>query len=97
MAGEDKVPLPRHLLRDAILFGLIATIPVGFIAAISATSKDRKMTITVTLKNGTVVTFTACSDYTNDGKVVHIVGTDVDGQVVTMDYNWDSVLSVRVQ
>lgn len=85
------------LFRTAFLCGFLATLPAAVVAVAHAPPPHRTMTITVTLKSGAVHTYTACSDYSNDRRIVRLVGVDADGVAVTMEYNLDSVESVRIQ
>jgi hypothetical protein len=86
---------PIRLVLSAFICGFIATVPAGVVAA-NHLNPD-PMTITVTFLDGTVATFTHCTDYRNDGGVLHLRGQDQDGHVVTMEYNWTTVASVRIQ
>lgn len=53
------------------------------------------MTIIVTFTDGSTATFTSCSGYTNDGKVVHFSGQkNGDTKVKTWDLNFAMVKSV---
>lgn len=56
------------------------------------------MTITVTYMSGTVETYTSCSSYTNDGKVVKFVGK-LSGESVsaTWEINWSSIKKIRLE
>jgi uncharacterized OsmC-like protein len=84
------------LSRDAILFGLLACIPVTLLAITAAQlQRFNSMKITVTYDSGTTEVYTSCSNYSNFGVVVTFTGTDASGAVREWEINWAKVKKIE--
>lgn len=74
------------------MFGLLSLAPLAALKmATTALQQPEIMTIIITFTSGDQVTYTGCSDYTNDGVVVRFkVGN------VLHEINWATVQEITI-
>jgi hypothetical protein len=83
------------MLSEALLFGALALVPLGFVLLAIETRKPvMKVTIYYTDPPGGTEVYTNVTHYSNDGKVVKLTGKNAAGEVVTVEFNWASIRKV---
>lgn len=89
------IPGSLRMLSEALLFGAVALVPLGFVSLALETRKPTmKVTIYYNTPLGGTEVYTNVTAYSNDGKIVKLTGKNAAGEVVTVEFNWASILKV---
>lgn len=80
---------------EAVFLGAVSLVPLFLLSCLTkALAPAMKVTIYYNTPPGGTETYTNVTAYSNDGKVVKLTGKNAAGEIVTVEFNWSSILKV---